>query len=44
MEALFGIETIVLFYRNNVRGNKTAEVLRLNLSGKITHVWANYDQ
>ncbi len=44
IEALFGIETIVLCYRNNVRGNKTAEVLRLNPAGKITHVWANYDQ
>jgi ketosteroid isomerase-like protein len=44
IEALSGIETIVLFYRNNLRGNKTAEVLRLNPGGKITHVWANYDQ
>lgn len=44
IETLFGIETIVLCYRNNVRGNKTAEVLRLNSSGKVIHVWANYDQ
>ncbi|MFC5860767.1 nuclear transport factor 2 family protein [Acidicapsa dinghuensis] len=44
IETLFGVETIVLFYRNNVRGNKTAEVLRLNAEGKITHVWANYDK
>ena len=44
IDTLFGIETIVLCYRNNVRGNKTAEVLHFNASGKITHVWANYDQ
>lgn len=44
IEALFGIETIVLLYRNNVWGNRTAEVLRLNSAGKVTHVWANYDE
>ena len=43
IDTLFGTETIVLHYRNNVRGNKTAEVLRFNSAGKITHVWANYD-
>lgn len=43
IETLWGTETIVLCYRNNVRGSKTAEVLRFNPGGKITHVWANYD-
>lgn len=44
IDTLFGIETIVLHYRNNVRGNATAEVLRFNSAGKITQIWANYDQ
>ena len=44
IEALWGTETIVLCYRNNVRGTKTAEVLLLSSAGKISRVWANYDQ
>jgi hypothetical protein len=44
LDTLFGIETIVIYYVNNVRGNKTAEVMLLNPSGKIQRVWANYDQ
>jgi hypothetical protein len=44
IDALWGVETIVVYYINNVRGNKTAEVMLLNAAGKIRHVWANYDQ
>jgi hypothetical protein len=40
----WGTETIVVLYRNNHRGSKTAEVMLLNPSGKIARVWANYDQ
>jgi len=41
---LWGLETIVLYYRNTVRGDKTAEVMRMNACGKVQQVWANYDQ
>ncbi len=44
VEALWGIETIVLSYVNNVRGSKTAEVMLIGETGKIGGVWANYDQ
>jgi hypothetical protein len=44
IDALWGIETIVVYYINNVRGSKTAEVMLLNPAGKIRRVWANYDQ
>ena len=44
IEVLWGTETIVLLYFNNVRGSKTAEVLLLNSAGRIRRVWANYDQ
>jgi ketosteroid isomerase-like protein len=44
IEALWGTETIVIFYINNVRGNKTAEAVLLSPAGKIHRVWANYDQ
>jgi hypothetical protein len=44
IDAFWGIETIVVYYINNVRGNKTAEVMLLNSVGKIRRVWANYDQ
>ncbi len=44
IETLWGTETIVVYYINNVRGSKTAEVMLLNCSGKIQRVWANYDQ
>ena len=43
IETLWGNETIVVYYINNVRGSKTAEVMLLNSAGKIQHVWANYD-
>ena len=44
IETLWGTETIVVYYINNVRGSKTAEVMLLNPAGKIQRVWANYDQ
>jgi hypothetical protein len=44
IDALWGLETIVVYYVNNVRGGKTAEVMLLNAAGKIRHVWANYDR
>jgi hypothetical protein len=44
IDVLWGTETIVLFYLNNVRGSKTAEVMLVNAAGKIRAVWANYDQ
>jgi predicted ester cyclase len=44
IDALWGIETIVVYYISNVRGSKTAEVMLLNPAGKIRHAWANYDQ
>jgi ketosteroid isomerase-like protein len=44
IDVLWGLETIVLLYRNNVRGTKTAEVMQLTEGGKVSHVWANYDQ
>ncbi len=44
IDAFWGVETVVVYYVNNVRGNKTAEVMLLNAAGKIRHVWANYDQ
>ncbi len=44
IDALWGTETIVVYYLNNVRGNKTAEVMLMNPAGKICRVWANYDQ
>jgi len=44
IETLWGTETIVLGYANNHRGSKTAEVMLLNPAGKVSRVWANYDQ
>ena len=44
IDVLCGVETIVVYYANNVRGNKTAEVMQLNADGKIRRVWANYDE
>jgi ketosteroid isomerase-like protein len=44
IDVLSGLETIVLYYRNNVRGNKTAEVMLLTPAGKVSRIWANYDQ
>ncbi len=44
IDVLWGVETIVLYYRNNVRGNKTAEVMQIGQDGRVRRVWANYDQ
>ena len=44
VDTLWGTETIVVFYINNVRGNKTAEVMQISPEGMIRRVWANYDQ
>lgn len=44
LDVLWGTETIVIYYVNNVRGSKTAEVMLVSPRGKIQHVWANYDQ
>lgn len=44
IEVLWGMETIVLYYVNNVRGSKTAEVMWMSAAGKVRQVWANYDQ
>ena len=43
IDSLWGTETVVVYYVNNVRGRKTAEVMLLNPAGKICRVWANYD-
>ena len=44
IDTLWGTETMVVYYFNNVRGSKTAEVMLLSPAGKIRHVWANYNQ
>jgi len=44
LDTLWGEETIVLYYTNNVPGNKTAEVMLLSSAGKISRVWAHYDR
>jgi predicted ester cyclase len=44
IDVFWGVETIVLYYANKVRGNKTAEVMQMTPAGKVSKVWANYDQ
>src|SRR5579872_189038 len=44
IDVLWGVETIVLYYGNNVRGSKSAEVMQLTSARKIRRVWANYNQ
>jgi predicted ester cyclase len=44
IDVLWGVETLVLYYSNNFRGNKTAEVMQIGPTGKILRVWANYDR
>jgi ketosteroid isomerase-like protein len=44
IEVLRGVDTIVLYYANKVRGNQTAEVMQLTPAGKVSRIWANYDQ
>ena len=43
-EVLWGVETIVVCYTNNVRDSKSAEVMQLTPAGKVCRVWANYDK
>jgi ketosteroid isomerase-like protein len=43
-DVLWGVETIVVCYVNNVRGGKTAEVMQMSAGGKVLRVWANYEQ
>ena len=43
INVLWGVDTIVLYYQNNVRGSITAEAKQLSRGGKIRVVWANYD-
>ncbi len=44
LEVLWGIETVVVRYINNVSGGPSAEVMLFNAAGKVTRVWANYDK
>ncbi len=44
IDVLWGVETIVVYCRNNVRDGNTAEVMQLNPAGKVRRVWANYDK
>jgi ketosteroid isomerase-like protein len=44
IDVLWGLETIVLIYSNNFRGNKTAEVMQISAAGRVLRVWANYAQ
>lgn len=43
IDVLWGLETLVVYYHNNVSGRKAAEVMQLTVTGKIWRVWANYD-
>jgi hypothetical protein len=44
LDVLWGLETVVVRYINNVRGGASAEVMLFNKEGKVTRVWANYDR
>jgi predicted ester cyclase len=44
IDVLWGVETIVAYYSNNVRNGKTAEVMQFNPAGKVIRVFANYNQ
>lgn len=44
IDVFWGVETIVVYYANQARGSKTAEVMQLTPAGKVRRVWANYDQ
>jgi hypothetical protein len=43
IDVLWGVETIVVYYSNNVRDGNSAEVMQLNSLGQICRVWANYN-
>jgi len=44
VDVLWGVETVVLYYGNNVRDGRSAEVMQFNSAGKVCKVWANYDK
>jgi ketosteroid isomerase-like protein len=44
IDVLWGVETVIVYYETNVRGNKAAEVMQLNSSGRILRMWANYNE
>jgi hypothetical protein len=44
VDVLWGVETVVVYYGNNVRDGKSAEIMQLNPSGKVRRVWANYNK
>ena len=44
IDVLWGVETVVVYYYNNVRGSKAAEVMQLAPTGKIRRMWANYNE
>jgi hypothetical protein len=44
IDVLWGVETIVVYYSNNVRDGNSAEVMQLNSLGQICRVWANYNR
>jgi ketosteroid isomerase-like protein len=43
-DVLWGVETIVVYYGNNVRDGKTAEVMQFSPAGKVIRVFANYNK
>jgi hypothetical protein len=43
IDVLWGVETVVVYYRSNVRQGKAAEVMHVSAAGKVRRVWANYD-
>lgn len=44
IDVLWGMETVVVVYGNNVRSSKSAEVMQFGPAGKVRRVWANYNQ
>jgi ketosteroid isomerase-like protein len=42
-DVLWGMETVVVTYANNVRGGKSAEVMQIGGDGRVRRVWANYE-
>jgi predicted ester cyclase len=44
IDVLWGVETIIVFYSNNVRDSKSGEVMQFSPTGKVSRVWANYDK
>lgn len=44
IDVLWGVETIAVYYGNNVRDGKSAEVMQFDSAGKVRRVWANYNR